>query len=116
MDIFNRLSDWKIHLPERNIYIMKDHSWALSAWEYERLKGNINPDSLLLHFDYHLDDVADGLFVDGVMIARTKEQLFSITRTNNELYSGEPSEPKIQIDNFIWPSFANCIKKFNELP
>jgi hypothetical protein len=85
---------------------MKDHSWAFAAWELERLKGTITPDAVLLHFDYHLDDVADGLFVDGIMSARTKEELFSLIRKNKELYSFEPIEPKIQIDNFIWPSFA----------
>lgn len=106
MDIFDPQSDWKIYFPERNIYIMKDHSWAFAAWELERIKGTISPDSVLLHFDYHLDDVPDGLFVDGVMSAQTKEELFSVIRTNKELYSGEPLKSKIQIDNFIWPSFA----------
>lgn len=33
MNIFDSQTDWKIHISERNIYIMKDHSWAFSAWE-----------------------------------------------------------------------------------
>ncbi|MDR4291024.1 hypothetical protein CN440_28100 [Bacillus cereus] len=106
LNIFDSKSDWKIHIPDRNIYIMKDHSWAFAAWEHEKLKGNINSDSVLLHFDYHLDDVSDGLLVDGAMDAQTKDDLFSVTRKNIEFYNEEPLQPKIQIDNFIWPSFA----------
>ncbi|MEW9501136.1 UPF0489 family protein [Jeotgalibacillus marinus] len=106
IDIFDSMSDWKIYIPEKNIYIMKDHSWAFAAWELERLKGTIKENSFLFHIDNHLDDVPDGLDVDGVMTANSKEELFKITRTKKELYTGEELEPKIYIDNFIWPSFA----------
>lgn len=106
MDIFDPVSDWKIYIPEKNIYIMKDHSWAFAAWEVERLKGTIKEESILFHIDNHLDDVPDGLFVKGVMTASTKDELFKIVRTRKELYSGEKLENKIYIDNFIWPSFA----------
>lgn len=71
-----------------------------------RLKGTNRPDAVLLHVDDHLDDVPDGLEVDGIISASTEEELFRLTRTNKELHSGETLEPKITIDNFIWPSFA----------
>lgn len=106
MDIFNPKTDWKVYIEEKKMYIMKDHSWAFAAWEHERIKGNITTDSVLLHIDAHLDDVADGLCVNGIMEAKNKEELFSLIRTNEELNSGELEETKIQIDNFIWPSFA----------
>ncbi|MCF6412041.1 UPF0489 family protein [Pseudalkalibacillus salsuginis] len=106
MDIFDKDLDWKVQIPEKNMYIMKDHSWAFAAWEIERLKGNLLPDSVLLHFDYHLDDVPDGLLVDGVLTASTKEELFRLTRTRKEINNGILDTHKIYIDNFIWPSFA----------
>ncbi|MCK6259517.1 UPF0489 family protein [Fictibacillus sp. KIGAM418] len=106
MNKYDRNSDWKIHIPEKNMYIMKDHSWAFIAWELERIKGSIRPDAVLLHLDYHLDDVADGLFVDGIMTAKSEDDLFKLIRTREELNSGNMTTSKICIDNFIWPSFA----------
>ncbi|MET2871832.1 UPF0489 family protein [Exiguobacterium profundum] len=106
MDIFNPRNDWKVQIPQKKMYLMKDHSWAFAAWEYERIEGTIGSDSVLLHVDAHLDDVADGLEVSGMMEAKNKEELFSLIRTNEELYSGRLNKTKIQIDNFIWPSFA----------
>lgn len=86
---------------------MRDHSWALAAWEIERLKGNIKEKSLLLHVDYHLDDVPDGLFVDGILTAQNKEEIISLFRTREELESGtDLDKSKIYIDNFIWPAFV----------
>lgn len=106
MDDFNEIKNWKVYIPEKKMYIMKDHSWAFAAWEYERIAGNITSDSVLLHIDAHLDDVADGLQVEGLMEAKSKDELFSLIRTEEELSHGELEVMKIQYDNFIWPSFA----------
>lgn len=46
---------WKIKYPNRNIYIMRDHNWAFSAWEIGRLNKEINPGAKLLHVDFHDD-------------------------------------------------------------
>lgn len=85
---------------------MKDHSWAFAAWEVERIKGTINSDSILLHVDDHLDDVPDGLYVEGILSAKNKDELFQLIRTREELSNGKVSKAKIYIDNFIWPSFS----------
>src|SRR5699024_10056594 len=51
-------SSWKIKYPERNIYIMRDHNWAFSAWEIARLNKTIMTNVRLLHVDFH-DDYFD---------------------------------------------------------
>lgn len=67
------------------------------AWEIERQKGNLCKDSLLLHVDNHFDDVPNGLNVPGVLTAQSREEIMSLIRTNEELYSGKPIKTKIQI-------------------
>lgn len=46
---------WKIKYPSRNIYIIRDHNWAFSAWEIGRLNKTIEPGARLLHVDFHDD-------------------------------------------------------------
>ncbi|WP_198135822.1 UPF0489 family protein [Pontibacillus chungwhensis] len=97
--------DGVIYFKDKSIYIMDDHSWAFFAWEFERLKGNVNGDSALLHFDNHLDDVPDRIDVNGLKDAQTKEDLISLIASKEERRSADYSG-KISIDNFIWPSFV----------
>jgi UPF0489 domain len=48
-------SYWKIVYPKRNVYIMRDHNWAFSAWEIGRLNKKIESKARLLHVDFHDD-------------------------------------------------------------
>lgn len=47
--------NFRLYFPEKNIYLMRNHKWAFSAWEIERLKDNIKKGAVLLHVDYHTD-------------------------------------------------------------
>ena len=54
-------SKWKIKYPSRNIYIMRNHNWAFSAWEIAKIEKEINPGAKLLHIDFH-DDYLDSQY------------------------------------------------------
>lgn len=98
--------DWKVAFPEKRIYLMRQHNWAFAAWEIERLKGNLQPKSLLVHVDAHLDDTPDGVFVPGLHEAQSVEQLIAVAQ-GHDYASGRVCPPDcMQIDNFIWAAVA----------
>ncbi|MDQ0884762.1 UPF0489 family protein [Peribacillus sp. V2I11] len=49
---------WKVRFPTKNIYVMRDHNWAFSAWEIGRLNKEIKSGAKLLHVDFHDDYLA----------------------------------------------------------
>lgn len=104
--------DWKVFFPEQRMYIMRQHNWAFAAWEMERLKGNLQPQSLLVHVDAHLDDTPDGVFVPGLLEAKSVEQIMAVAQ-GHDYASGQVCPPDcMQIDNFIWAGVArNTIGK-----
>lgn len=76
---------WKIAYPKRNIYIMRDHNWAFSAWEISRLNKKIEPRARLLHVDFH-DDYLEPI-----------EDIKELTTKQDALNIGE----KLEIFEFI---------------
>lgn len=85
---------------------MRQHNWAFAAWEIERLKGNLQRNSLLVHVDAHLDDTPDGVFVPGLHEAQSVEQLIAVAQ-GHDYASGRVCPPDcMQIDNFIWAAVA----------
>lgn len=98
--------DWKVCMPDRRIYIMRQHNWAFAAWEIEKRKGNLRSQSLLVHVDAHLDDTPDGVFVNGLHDAKSIEEIMAVAQ-GHDYQSGEVCPPDcMQIDNFIWASVA----------
>jgi hypothetical protein len=47
----------KLCVPERNIFIMRDHNHAFGAWEIVHKLGIIKSQSTLVHVDGHFDDL-----------------------------------------------------------
>lgn len=85
---------------------MRQHNWAFAAWEIERLKGTLQPQSLLVHVDAHLDDTPDGVFVPGLLEAKSVEQIMAVAQ-GHDYASGHECPPDcMQIDNFIWAGVA----------
>jgi hypothetical protein len=68
-------SKWKIKYLVHNIYIMKNHNWAFSAWEFARLENKIKSGATLLHVDFH-DDYCKPL--EKVRKVETKEEALRI--------------------------------------
>lgn len=68
-------SSWKIKYPKRNIYIMRDHNWAFSAWEIARLNKTIMTNARLLHVDFHDDYFDPDLDIE---IIETKKQAINV--------------------------------------
>ncbi|ETK25818.1 hypothetical protein ERIC1_2c00060 [Paenibacillus larvae subsp. larvae DSM 25719] len=95
---------WKIYFPDSNIYVSTDHNWAFGAWELERMKGNLNQ-SLLLHVDSHLDDLVDGILIEGIFDIKTKEDIIVVTE-NHDSSKEKPKKYQMDIANFIWPAWA----------
>jgi len=77
--------------PGKNIYISTDHNWAFAAWESHKRAGKVKPNATLIHVDAHLDDIWDGLEVEGLHDIKKYEDVFEVAG-------------KMQIENFIWPA------------
>lgn len=58
--------DFRRCFPEKNIFISCNHNWAFAAWELHKRAGELKPNATLIHVDAHLDDVWDGLIVEGL--------------------------------------------------
>lgn len=84
--------DYKVCFPEKRIFISRDHNWAFAAWEMNRLYGGTE-NATLIHVDAHLDDVWDGISVNGLYEIKSQEDIYSVTE-------------QLKIDNFIWAGFA----------
>lgn len=85
--------DFRICFPEKNIYISRDHNWAFAVWTLQKRANELNPNATLVHVDAHLDDVWDGLEVEGLHDMKKPEDVFNVTS-------------KMSIDNFIWPAIG----------
>ncbi|MED4885424.1 hypothetical protein [Bacillus smithii] len=87
--------DYRICFPEKRIFISRDHQWAFAAWELAKMYEAIKPNSTLIHVDAHLDDVWDGIEVEGLLSIQTIEDIYKVT-----------ANEQMKIDNFIWAGFA----------
>ncbi|MED1713453.1 UPF0489 family protein [Bacillus paralicheniformis] len=85
--------DYRVCFPEKNIFVSCDHNWAFAAWELKKRAGELTPDATLFHVDAHLDDVWDGLEVEGLYDIKNSKDIFNVSR-------------KLKIDNFIWPAIG----------
>ncbi|MFS0687801.1 UPF0489 family protein [Sporosarcina sp. 179-K 8C2 HS] len=83
--------DFRICFPDKKIYISADHNWAFAAWELHKRAGKIKPNATLIHVDAHLDDIWDGLEVEGLHTIEKSEDVFDVAG-------------KMKIENFIWPA------------
>ncbi|AIW84334.1 hypothetical protein bwei_1687 [Bacillus mycoides] len=83
--------DFRRCFPEQNIFVSCEHNWAFAAWELHKRAGNLKPNATLIHVDAHLDDVWDGLTVEGLQDIKNPEDVFNVTKN-------------MKIDNFIWPA------------
>lgn len=92
--------EWRKKVKHKKIYLMRNHYYAFSAWEIERLQSGIDSHNTLIHVDAHLDDVPDGLEIKGILEKiESSQQAINITK-----------HPYMRIDNFIWPAiFRNTI-------
>lgn len=82
-----------ICFPDRRIFITPDHNWAFYAWEVARARGWTKPFATLVHVDAHLDDIYDGVEVDGFNDIQTLQDVKVVTE-------------RMKIENFIWPAFV----------
>lgn len=83
--------DFRVCFPDKNIYISCDHNWAFAAWELHRRGGQVKPNATLIHVDAHLDDIWDGLEVEGLHEIKKYEDVFEVAG-------------RMKIENFIWPA------------
>ena len=83
--------DFRICYPDKKIYISANHNWAFAAWELHKRAGKIKPNATLIHVDAHLDDIWDGLEVEGLHDIKNYEDVIEVAG-------------KLKIENFIWPA------------
>lgn len=86
-------NSWKIKYPTRNIYLMRNHNWAFSAWEIGRLNNEITPNARLLHVDFH-DDYFDPI---------DKYKSYDIKTREEAIIAGY----NLNINDFIKPAKQN---------
>ncbi|SIS66660.1 UPF0489 family protein [Salimicrobium salexigens] len=70
--------NWKIKYPRRNVYLMRNHNWAFSAWEIGRINKEIKPGAKLLHVDFHDDYSEPSQRLNEI---ETKEEAIRIAET-----------------------------------
>ncbi|TDL31196.1 hypothetical protein E2R51_15540 [Jeotgalibacillus sp. S-D1] len=83
--------DFRVYFSDKNIFIVRDHNWAFPVWELQKRAGKLKPNAILVHVDAHLDDIWDGLEVEGLHEMKNSEDVFEVTK-------------KLKIENFIWPA------------
>lgn len=86
------LNDYKVCFPEQGVFVSGDHNWAFAAWELKKIYSDTE-NATLIHVDSHLDDIWDGILVDGVLDIKNQIDAYKVTE-------------KLQIENFIWAGFA----------
>lgn len=96
--------EWKVHTYDKRIHLMRDHNWAFAAWEIMRLEGKVGDKSMVVHVDSHFDDAMDGLIVNGLHDAKTKEEIIAVCRSYDRSLGQVPPSNIMHIDNFIWAS------------
>ncbi len=98
-------SEWRKKLKNRNVYFMRDHNYAFSAWEIERLKGTIDTYSTLVHVDSHLDDVPEAVEMKGILEEIDSPEIAIQFGKRFDYSTGQiPDRLYMRIDNFIWPA------------
>jgi hypothetical protein len=85
--------NYRVRFPKRNVYVSRNHQWAMAAWALGRRSGVIGPKTTLLHVDGHLDDTWDGVIAPGLQEMETTEEIMAVAG-------------RLEIDNFIWAGFA----------
>ncbi|MFA6384012.1 MAG: UPF0489 family protein [Candidatus Omnitrophota bacterium] len=60
----NPYTIYPVSLGAYTAYIFGDHGMALAAWELERLRGNVQHGSVLVHVDAHPDDAKGAMTYD----------------------------------------------------
>lgn len=99
------MSNEKWRKKVNNIYIMRNHNFAFSAWEIERIKDGVPKYVTLVHVDSHLDDGSESVNIPGILeeISSPKEAILIAEEFD---YSNDniPNRPYMRIDNFIWPA------------
>jgi hypothetical protein len=86
-------NNYRVRFPKKNVYISRNHQWALAAWAMGLRSGVIGPRTTLLHVDGHLDDTWDGVIAPGLQEMETTEEIMAVAG-------------RLEIDNFIWAGFA----------
>ncbi|WP_181351304.1 UPF0489 family protein [Thalassobacillus sp. CUG 92003] len=114
-------STWKIKYPNRNIYVMRDHNCAFSAWEFGRKNREIKPGARLLHVDFHDDYLEPNWRVPEVknereaLILGEKLEIFEFikaaeaTNTIKEVYmiGDYDNPPEDVIHSYTYHQFEN---------
>ncbi|MFZ3588616.1 UPF0489 family protein [Bacillus sp. DJP31] len=91
---------WKVVYPDQRIFLMREHNWALVAWEIALNKGWTEKNATLYQIDHHFDDAATGASVPGLIEATSVEELASLT-SEVTVY-----DEKIGKDNYVLAGFA----------
>lgn len=84
--------DYRVCFPDKGIFVSRDHNWAFATWEMSKLFGETE-NATLIHVDSHLDDIWDGILVEGLNEIKNQKDVYSVTE-------------KLKIENFIWAGFA----------
>ncbi|WP_312130780.1 UPF0489 family protein [Lysinibacillus capsici] len=90
-----------------NVYIMRNHNFAFSAWEIERLKGGLSKYATLVHVDSHLDDSTGAVDIPEILEKINSPEDAVRIAEEYDYTKGESPEPGciyMRIDNFIWPA------------
>lgn len=99
--------EWRKKVTGRNIYLMRDHNYAFSAWEIGRINGDLKSNSVLVHVDSHLDDVAESIEVPGILNdINTAKKAIDIAKQFDWTKGEMPERIYVRIDNFIWPAIV----------
>lgn len=86
--------DYIEYFENEKILISTKHNFAFTGWEIARLKGFIEPGAQVVHVDSHIDDIMDGIFVEGIKNIKTVDEAI---RVGNQL----------DYANFIWAGFGS---------
>lgn len=97
--------DWRKKVNGKNIYLMRDHNYAFSAWEIGRINDDLKLNSVLVHVDSHLDDVAESIEIPGILSdINTVNEAIDIAKKFDWSKEERPERIYMSIDNFIWPA------------
>lgn len=96
---------WLKKVKDENLYLMRDHNYAFSAWEIEGINGGVDKNAFLVHVDSHLDDIPESIDIPGILDEiDTKEDAIVIADKYDYSNIELPDRIYMGIDNFIWPS------------
>ncbi|GIP61933.1 hypothetical protein J32TS6_04880 [Virgibacillus pantothenticus] len=105
MNCWMKDHEWRKKVPNQNIYLMRDHNYAFSAWEIARMKAILKPYAIMIHVDSHLDDVSDAIDVPGVLgDIQSFDKAIQLAKKFDYGTGESPNHVYMWIDSFIWPS------------